>query len=79
MRCDARHRTAPRHTARDSSTPRPRVSLRSTRATTAGVAAISPVRPTYTFTVFHLPRENSHSVNSPTEVSDTNTPQNTPD
>jgi hypothetical protein len=32
----------------------------------------------YTCTVFHLPRVNSHSVNSPTEVSDANTAQNTP-
>src|SRR5690606_18521231 len=32
----------------------------------------------YTCAVFHLPRVNSHRVNSPTAVSDTNTPQNTP-
>lgn len=32
----------------------------------------------YTLANFHLPRLNNHSVNSPTEVSDTNTPQNTP-
>ncbi len=33
----------------------------------------------HTFTVFQRPRLNSHSVNTPTAVSETNTPQNTPE
>ena len=32
----------------------------------------------YTLATFHPPRENSHSVNRPTDVSETNTAQNTP-
>ena len=33
----------------------------------------------HTCAVFHFPRVNSHSVNRPTDVSEMNTPQNTPD
>ena len=32
-----------------------------------------------TLTVFHPPLENNHKVNKPTEVSEINTPQNTPE
>jgi hypothetical protein len=35
--------------------------------------------PAYTFAVFHPPLENNHSVKSPTEVSEINTPQKTPE
>jgi hypothetical protein len=37
-----------------------------------------PARAPCTVAAFHLPRENSRSVNRPTEVPDTNTAQNTP-
>lgn len=33
----------------------------------------------YTVVVFHLPLENNHKVNKPTDVSEINTPQKTPE